>query len=154
MLRTTIALILLLLGLGLRGAPAHAGDRPKTSSRDEYRKCLEEGDRLEPLRSALEANKKAHDRELKRLQDEMNAHVATQPFLDTADEAAVEEFNAKLEVLNQRGKNLNDVAEELNKQQSAYNAQVAAANKRCAAMVITFRDRDAVNKERSAQGKK
>lgn len=127
---------------------------PKFSSREEYRACLAEEDKLKPQLPQLQAKLKKHNQELKRLQDEMNAHVATQPALDTTDQAAVDLFNAKMESLNQRGMALNDQVDGLNKEQLAYNTQAFEANKRCAGMVVTINDRDAVLKERSAQSRK
>ena len=127
---------------------------PKMSSRDEYRACLDESDQFAPRLPILQARLKEHNQDLKRLQEESEAHVATQPSVDTSDQAAIDAFNAKVESLNQRVKALNDQAEEFRKEQIAYNTQVAAMNKRCAGLVVSFKDRDAVRRERLAQGKK
>lgn len=146
--------LLVLLATATQGVSAQPAQGPKFSSRDEYRACLDEGDKLTPKFPLLQARLKEHNQALKRLQDEMGAHVAAQPAADTTDQAAVDEFNAKMDSLNRRAKALNDQADEFGKEQIAYNTQVAAANKRCAGMVITLRDRNAVHKERLAQGKK
>jgi chaperonin cofactor prefoldin len=146
--------LLILLGLATQGICAQPAQAPKLSSRDEYRVCLDEGDKLAPRLPVLQARLKDHNQALKRLQDEMVAHAATQPAVDVFDQTAVDEFNTKMESLNQRMKALNDQADEFNSEQIAYNTQVAAANKRCAGMVVTLNDRDAVRRERLTQGKK
>ena len=133
---------------------AQSGAGPKLSSRDEYRSCLNEQDALKRQLPALQARLDEHNQDLKRLQDEMNAHVATQSGIDATDQAAVQAFNAKLEELNQRGEAINARGDAFGRDQKAYNAQVAAANKRCAGIVVSGRDRDAVDKERTAQGRK
>jgi len=97
---------------------------------------------------------RSHDAELKRWQDQIKAHVATQYRLDTTDEAAVNAFNGKLDVLNKRVEELNLQAQKLNKEQAGYNKLITASNERCAGMVITTADHDAVKSERAAQGKK
>jgi chaperonin cofactor prefoldin len=146
--------LLIFLGLATRGVSAQSAQGLKFSSRDEYRSCLEEGDKLTPRLAVLQARLKDHNQAMKRLQDEMVAHVATQPAVDTNDQAAVDEFNTKIESLNLRMQAMDDQGDEFNKEQIAYNTQVAAMNKRCAGMVVTLNDRDAVRRERLAQGKK
>jgi chaperonin cofactor prefoldin len=146
--------LLMFLGLATQEVSAQSAQGLKFSSRDEYRSCLDEADKLTPRLPVLQARLKDHNQALQRLQDEMVAHVATQPAVDTADQAAVDEFNTKIESLNQRMQALNDQGEEFNNEQIAYNTQVAAMNKRCAGMVISLKDRDAVHRERVAQGKK
>ena len=133
---------------------AQSGAGPKVSSRDEYRACLNEQDEFKRRIPVLQARLAEHNQDLKRFQDEMNAHVATQAAVDATDQAAVNAFNAKLDELNQRVELINARGEEFSRDQKAYNAQLAAANKRCAGMVFTLRDRDAVEKERAAQSRK
>lgn len=132
-------------------AVAQSLQAPKYSSRDEYRACLDKQDSLEPQRILRETKLDEHTAELKRLQDEMNAHVADQPNVDTDDQDAID---ALMETLNARGKDLNRLGEDLNRETTAYNKQVAAMNKQCAGMVMPFKDRNAVLKERAAKGKK
>lgn len=148
------SIFLFVLAAATQGVSAQSAQGPKFSSRDEYRTCLDEGDKLTPKLPILQARLKEHNQALKRQQDEMEAHAATQPAVDSADQEAVDEFNVKMRTMNQRGKVLNDQAAEYNKELIAYNTQVAAMNKRCAGLIITIKDRDAVYKERLAQGKK
>src|SRR5450830_1577297 len=136
-------ILLILLGLATEGASAQSTQGLKFSSRDEYRNCLEESDKLTPRLAVLQARLKDHNQAMKRLQDEMVAHVATQPAVDTTDQAAVDEFNTKVGSLNPRMEAMDDQGDEFNKEQIAYNTQVAAMNKRCAGMSITLKDRDA-----------
>jgi peptidoglycan hydrolase CwlO-like protein len=81
----------------------------------------------------------------------MDQHVEQQDKLDNTDEVAIDKFNARLEVLNARGRELNAEVEQLNRDQALYNRDVAALNKRCAGMVVTIRDRNAVLKERAVR---
>jgi uncharacterized protein YhaN len=147
-------ILVTLLAFATQGTFAQPGQDLKFVSRDEYRSCLEESDKLTPRLAELQARLKAHNQAMKRLQDEMVAHVATQPAVDTTDQAAVDEFNTKVGSLNLRMQAMDDQGDEFNKEQIAYNTQVAAMNKRCAGMSITLKDRDAVRRERLAQGKK
>jgi uncharacterized protein YPO0396 len=147
----------ILVALAAAAAPAaqaQSGAGPKLSSRDEYRSCLNEQDALKRQLPALQARLDEHNQDLKRFQDEMTAHVATQAGVDATDQAAVKEFNAKLDELNQRVEMINARGDAFGRDQKAFNAQVAAANKRCAGLVVSVRDRDAVEKERAAQGRK
>lgn len=153
----TRRLCLMLAALAAGTAPVvHAQSKsgPKLSSRDGYRSCLEEQDSLKRQRPALQARLDEHNQDLRRFQDEMTAHVATQAGIDASDEAAVKAFNAKLDELNQRVEMINARGDAFGRDQQAYNAQVAAANKRCAGLVVTGRDRGAVDKERAAQSRK
>jgi uncharacterized protein YhaN len=137
------------LGAGA-DASAQSTAKPKLATRDDYRACVAEDDRLLPIRQSLQARKVQHDAELKRFQDDSQAHVAGQPKIDTGDQAAVDAFNARLDALNARVAELNAHSARMNDEQAAFNAQVAAHNKRCAGMVVSFADRDAVMKERAA----
>jgi hypothetical protein len=148
---------LVLAALAAGTVPAVYGQSkggPKLSSRDEYRSCLDEQDTLKRQRPVLQARLDAHNQDLKRFQDEMTAHVATQAGIDANDEAAVKAFNTRLDELNQRVEVINARGDAFGRDQQAFNAQVAAANKRCAGIVVTGRDREAVDKERAAQARK
>ena len=144
----------LLLALSSQVVIAQQGQGPKVSPRDEYRACLDEQDALQPQQAGMQVRLDEHIQDMKRLQDELNAQVALQGSIDEANPAAVSAFNARLEVLNRRVDALNARGDGLNKEMSAYNAKVADVNRRCAGMVVSLRDRDAVAKERAAQGKK
>jgi hypothetical protein len=93
-------ILLILLSLATQGTSAQPAQGPKFSSRDEYRVCLDEEDKLTPRLTILQARMNSHNQALKLLQDDMVAHGATQPALDTEDEAAVNVFNAKSDALN------------------------------------------------------
>jgi uncharacterized protein YhaN len=147
-------ILVILLAFATQGTFAQPGQDLKFVSRDEYRSCLEESDKLTPRLAERQAQLGAHNQALKRLQDEMRAHVAVQPVVEIFEQAAVDAFNAKTESLNQQIQTLNDQGEKFNQEQIAYNTQVAAMNKRCAGMAFSFKDRDAVRKERLTQGKK
>ncbi len=123
--------------------------RPKLSTKDEYRTCLKEEDALKAKREALGDEARTYDASLKHIQDEMQAHVATQPLPDRANDAAVEAFNEKIGALNARVNASNKEAERLNLEQYKLNTQIAAANQRCAGMVVSYPDHEAVRKERA-----
>lgn len=129
--------------------PAFAQPGPKFSSRDEYRMCVDEQEKLTPRLKALNGRRDEHNAELKKLQDESKAHAATQSTLDQYDEAAVDAFNAKVDELNRRGDELNARGDAFDKEMAAYNAAAIALNQRCAGMVMTTRVHDAVPKLRA-----
>lgn len=129
-------------------AQAQTGARPKMSTRDEYRSCLNEEDALDARRAPLEAQRKVHNAALKRLQDDAKAHAATQPAPDAGD-AAIDAFNAKIDELDARVEVVNREAERLQAGIVELNTQIAAANRRCAGLVVSITDIQAVRKERA-----
>jgi len=147
----------LLLAVALLGilfeAHSQVALRPKQSTKEEYRACLKEEDALKAKREALNDEAKTHSANLKRVQDEMRAHVATQPLPGRADDAAVDAFNEKIGTLNARVDASNKEAERLNLEQYKLNTQIAAANQKCAGMVVPYADHEAVLKERAEAGK-
>ena len=143
-----LPLAVLLLAV-LSEANSQVALRPKQSTKEEYRACLKEEDALKAKRDALNDESKTHSASLKRIQDEMRAHVATQPLPGRADDAAVDTFNEKIGLLNARVEASNKEAERLNLEQYKLNTQIAAANQRCAGMVVPYADHEAVLKERS-----
>lgn len=130
--------------------PAAAQPVPKVSTREEYRACVEEQEKMAPKLSVLKVRHVEHNADLKSLQDESKAHAETQLTLDSYNQEAVEAFNAKSDTLNLRAEELNKRAEKYDKEMAEYNASVSAMNKRCAGMVFLLRDRDAVARERAA----
>lgn len=86
----------MVLAFAVSGALAQKPQTAKYSTRDEYRACLEEQDSLAPQLPVLQSKIRGHEEDLKQLQEEMNAHVATQSTLDTSSEAAVDAFNSRL----------------------------------------------------------
>lgn len=141
-------------GFLLLALPAFAQQAPKVSSRDEYRTCVDDQQKLVPRLKDLNARRDEHGAELKKLQDEIKAHVATQSTLDAYDEAAVDAFNARIDELNRRGDELNARSDAYDKDMVAYNAAATALNQRCAGMVVTGRVNDAVLKLRAVNPKK
>lgn len=143
----------LLVGLALLAslvdASAQVALRPHLSTKEEYRACFQEEDALKAKREALDDESKTHSADMKRVQDEMRAHVATQPLPGRADEAAVDAFNAKVDTLNERIDASNKEAERLNLEVFNLNTKVAAVNKRCAGMVVPYPVHQAVMKERA-----
>jgi predicted nucleic acid-binding Zn-ribbon protein len=144
--RLLLAIVLLAV---LFEARSQVALRPKQSTKEEYRACLKEEDTLKAKREALNDESKTHSASLKRIQDEMRAHVATQPLPGRADDAAVDAFNEKIGLLNVRVEASNREAERLNLEQYKLNTQIAAANQRCAGMVVSYPDHEAVLKERA-----
>ena len=142
------ALIIAVLALSAVEAHGQIVLQPKHSTRDEYRTCLKEEDALKMQRNALNEKSRTHSANLKRIQDEMRAHVATQPMPGRADDAEVDAFNEKIDILNARVNASNEEAERLNLELHGFNTKIAAANQRCAGMVVTNADHLAVMKER------
>lgn len=134
--------------------PAFAEPVPKLSSRDEYRICVDEQEKLTPRLKELNARRDERNAEMKKFQDESKAHAATQSSLDQYDEAAVDAFNAKVDELNHRSDELNARGNAIDKDMSVYNAAAIALNQRCAGMVVTTRVHDAVLKLRAVNPKK
>ena len=127
---------------------------PKLSTRDEYRACQKEDDELKKKRSLLTDESETHSANLKRIQDEMQAHVATQAMVNASDETAVVAFNEKIQALNTQVGTSNKEAERLNQEQHRFNAWTAALNQRCAGMVVSYADHEAIRRERAETGKK
>jgi len=144
---------MLALALCTWSAAAQTPLKPQVSTREEYRACLQESDELKKKQDQLKEETTAHDAKLKRLQDEMRAHVATQPKVGQSDDAAVSAFNEKLDRLNARVDTLNEEAERHNLESFKHNTRVAQTNQRCAGMVVSAADHDAVHKERAAAAK-
>ncbi|WP_426338407.1 hypothetical protein ACN9MZ_18435 [Pseudoduganella sp. S-14] len=134
--------------------PAFAQQAPRISSRDEYRACLDQQEKLSPRLKLLNTKRDEHNADLKKLQDEAKAHVATQAALDLYDQAAVDAFNARLDELNQRGDALNARSEAFDKDMADYNSTVTALNQRCAGMVVSTRVHDSVLKLRAVNPRK
>jgi Skp family chaperone for outer membrane proteins len=135
------------------GTPAQTPLKPQMSSREDYRACLAESDDLKKRQAELKEESVAHDARLKRLQDEMRAHVDTQPKVGASDDAAVDAFNEKLKALNARVDASNQEAERLNLEAFRHNTRIAQTNKRCAGMVVSQADHEAVTRERAAAAK-
>ncbi|WP_457332323.1 hypothetical protein [Rhizobacter sp. P5_C2] len=146
---------LMAVALLVIAAQAHGQTAPlaKYSSREEYRACFKEEDALKAQKAVFSEQTKAHGANLKRVQDELQAHVATQPKPGQADDAAVDAFNDKIDALNARVDASNQEAERLNQETRSLNAKVAALNRRCAGMVVSHADHVTVLKERAAFGK-
>jgi hypothetical protein len=104
-------------------------------------------------RNALKEKSKTHSANLKRIQDEMRAHVATQPPPGRADDVEVNAFNGKLDILNARVDTSNEDAERINLELYGFNTKIAAVNQRCAGMVVTSADHLAVMEERREANK-
>ncbi|NRF68366.1 hypothetical protein HLB44_15335 [Aquincola sp. S2] len=149
--RTTCACLLLSSAATALAQPA---PKPRVSTRDELRACLQEEDKIKPQQASLNQRMRDHNIEMKRFQDNMQALVAEQPKVDTSDQAAVDAFNARMDALNNRVAELNLLGRQLNEEQAELNGRINTMNKRCAGMVVSFADRDAVLKERAAQARK
>ena len=134
-------------------ACAHAQTSSSTvryGSREDLRQCLESEDRLKAERPALQRGMDANRATLKTFQDEVQAHVATQPTLDTAVDAAVAQFNARVDTLNARVAVINKEAEALQARLDDHNARMLVHNRRCAGTLYRIPDIQAVQKERAA----
>jgi len=149
MRHTTRPIVVASLALVWIASSAQAQQTIKVATRDEYRWCLDEEDRIRILDRDFGLNTREHAFKLKVLQDEIQAHVAQQADLNTTDKEAVDTFNKKLQELNARGEALNKRTDELNEQASTFNSRVASMNKKCAGMVVNSKDREAVLRERT-----
>jgi len=119
-------------------------------TREQYRACLDEEEALRAQRATLLKNTTTHNVELKRLQSEIDALVATQDQVMAEGGEAIKAFNAKLEALNARAQAINRRGDEYDREQADHNARAKELNARCAGLPISFKDRDAVFAERAA----
>ncbi|WP_329716979.1 hypothetical protein [Ideonella sp.] len=153
MSRAAAALILLaavvLTGVSLN-ATAQVSPGPNVGTREQYRACLDDEEALRAQRAALLKNTTAHNAELKRLQSEIDALVATQDQVMAEGGDAIKAFNTKLEALNARAQVINRRSDEYDREQAEHNARAKELNARCANLPISFKDRDAVFTERAA----
>jgi hypothetical protein len=129
---------------------AEVSPGPNADTRAQYRACVDDEADLRARRSALYKNTVAHNAELKRLQAEIDALVATQDQVLADGGGAVQAFNTKLEALNTRARSINQRGEDYDRQQAEHNLRAKEINARCSGLSISFKDRDAVFTERAA----
>jgi uncharacterized iron-regulated membrane protein len=134
-------------------AQAQATSGPRYGSRDDLRQCMAMEDQLKADESVVRQKTQAHDQALKQFQQEMKAHVALQPTVDTSDEAAVTAFNGRTDVLNSRVDALNQEAMAHQATIAELNGRMQAHNRRCAGMVYRIVDMQSIAKERAAAAK-
>jgi peptidoglycan hydrolase CwlO-like protein len=106
---------------------------------------------LRARRAALLKNTTAHNTELKRLQGEIDALVATQDRALAEGGEAVKAFNTKLEALNARALAINRRGDDYDREQADHNARAKELNARCANLTISLKDRQSVFTERAAE---
>jgi hypothetical protein len=131
-------------------APATAPAPAEPVSREVYRACLNEGDRVAEAKLNLDTRREAQSAKLAALVEEGNARTAEQATLKTDDEKAVAAFNEKIKDLNERTDAANNQNAVINNERDAYNAQVVDFNKRCGSLVVRTADKEAVMQERAA----
>ncbi len=119
-------------------------------TRDYYRACLAEGDKVAEEKASVDTQREAHAVTLKALIEEGKALAEEKTKLKTDDEKAVDAFNAKIKASNERGDAANAKSDQINKERDAYNAHVVDFNKRCATLVVRSADKEAVMQERAA----
>jgi chromosome segregation ATPase len=130
-----------------------AGKAPATAQRptikEEVRECLDTREALRRERLALIQRFDRHEAELRLTQAEQQTQAALQAGLDTTNAAAVEAHNARIAELNARIVTLNAQAGTLGDDQRSLNTRVADLNRRCAGLVISWNDHEAVLRERT-----
>jgi len=131
-------------------ATAQVSPGSNVGTREQYRACLDEEAALRAQRAALLKNTTTHNAELKRLQSEIDALVATQDQVMIEGGDAIKAFNTKLEALNTRAQAINRRGDDYDREQAEHNARAKELNARCAGLPISFKDRDAVFTERAA----
>jgi peptidoglycan hydrolase CwlO-like protein len=146
-LTTLTAVLLTAVG---PNATAQVSPGPNVGTREQYRACLDDEEALRAQRAALLKNTTTHNTELKRLQSEIDALVATQDQVMAEGGESIKVFNTKLEALNARAQAINRLGDEYDREQADHNARAKELNARCAGLPISFKDRDAVFTERAA----
>ena len=131
-------------------AAAQVSPGPSVGTREQYRACLDDEATLRAQRAALHRNTLAHNAELKRLQAEMDALVATQDQAQAEGGEAIRAYNAQLEALNARALAVNRRGDDFDREQAEHNARAKALHARCAGLPVDFKDREAVFNERAA----
>ena len=125
------------------------------ATRDAYRACLRTSDELEVSKSLFAVKADLHAAEIVSLQRSIQEHVASQRTVNYRDKAAVDAFNNKLMSLHGRANVMNRRASSLNDELNEFNKKVLSANQRCAGMLLSADDKDAVDQEREEdRGKK
>lgn len=141
------ALLLSVATSALAAAPKPAAS--KYSTRDEYRACLDERDQIDQSRADFDTQLAELDAQQKQYEADRRAQgtkVNGKVMINFADE--------KSEALRLRSIQLNEASEKLNAVSKDFGAKIESHNQRCAGMVVSVPDRDAVHKERAKQGKK
>ncbi|WP_374569049.1 hypothetical protein [Ideonella sp.] len=136
--------------LHLAAAAQQVSPGPTVSTREAYRACLDDEEALRAQRAALLKATTTHNAELKRLQGEIDALVATQDQVLAEGGEAIQAFNTKLATLNARAEAINRRGDDYDREQADHNARAKALNARCAGLSISFTDRQAVFAERAA----
>lgn len=149
---TIIALLLMVLV-----KPTFAADsEPKDfkSSREQFRACLDKEDRLKALRKMLDEHIVEYNATISLIRTEAAALVDEQKNIDLADATQVDAFNKRSEKHNKLVKSSNERAGKLKVEEDTYNAESIKYNEGCAGRVVRIADREAVLKERNADGKR
>ncbi len=140
--------LLLVASSHAQTATEPASSAPVT--RDYYRACLAEGDRVAEEKASVDTQREAHSVTLKTLMEEGKALTEEKTKLKTDDEKAVDAFNTTIKASNERSDAANAKSAQINKERDAYNAHVTDFNKRCATLVVRSADKEAVMQERAA----
>ena len=143
-------LVITSLAVCCGSAFAQVSPGSNVGTREQYRACLDEEEALRAQRATLLKNTTTHNAELKRLQSEIDALVATQDQVMAEGGEAIKAFNTKLEALNARAQAINRRGDEYDREQVDHNARAKELNARCAGLSLNFKDRDAVFTERAA----
>ena len=142
----------LLVSWSMASASLHAqtnAKKPVIATRDQLRACLDEEDRLKGMQDSLMDARAAHESEMQRWQDAMNAHMADQASIDLHDQLAVDRFNAQTEVIDEQGQAANKWSDQFNAQLEVAHQQISAHNRQCAGLVFRDFDQAVVAKERA-----
>lgn len=150
---TIIALLLMILVKPIFAADSEPKDF-KFSSREQFRACLDSEERLKALRKMLDEHITEYNATISLIGTEVTALVEEQKKIDLADAMQVDAFNKRTEKHNKLVKSSKERAGILKVEEDTYNAESMKYNERCAGLVFRMADREAVLKERHADGKR
>ncbi|MBI1921700.1 MAG: hypothetical protein HYS23_11555 [Geobacter sp.] len=150
---TIIAFLLMIVIKPVFAADSELKDY-KFSSRVQFRACLDSEDKLKVLRKMLDEHIAEYNATISLIQTGAASLVDEQKNIDLADAMQVDAFNKRSEKHNTLVKSSNDRAGKLKAEGDAYNAESIKYNERCAGLVVRIADREAVLKERNADGKR
>ncbi|HTE41210.1 MAG TPA: hypothetical protein VK629_10280 [Steroidobacteraceae bacterium] len=143
--------ILCTMGMLLASVVSAGPLSAEVASRDLVRECIATDDSLYTRKMRIDENANADERALAEAQDASSRLNAMKGELNTADVAAVDAFNQKLNAQNVAAAELNGAIDAHAKEVDAYNRDVQAYNQKCASVKMRKHDRRQVIKERAQE---
>ncbi|TDM06029.1 MAG: hypothetical protein C4K60_15300 [Ideonella sp. MAG2] len=127
--------------------------QPPLASPEQIHACLNRQDELREQRADVMRRIDAHEQSQEQLRGLMAAHDQARQRLDASDAQALRDQNLRVQQLNAEVQSLNQRGAQLRQEQAGYNQFATATNQRCGTLRYKMQDYVRVMNERAAQGK-